>query len=506
MAGLTVRDLVEMPHLQLEVLAGATGLDHAVTWAHASDLDTPWEWMTGSELLMKNGRTLPPGARDQVGLLREAAAVGIAGLVLGLDPSTPELQTEAIDTANALNFPLVMAAYSASFAAIGRVVADGNADFQGRRIARTERVYGLLQRSLALPDRSRVLRQLRFHLHCELAVLDAETGAAVLDGGDEPPEELRRAMVAAIAERGGALPGVVHLDAAGSRAQVVVVPDVDPTVLLTYNFAVGAPDSSLLQHVVIAVAVLLAQQGIEREQQRRVGAELFTNLIDLRLSEEELTQQLGHLDLSLEKCAITAVAGCSAPGERNLHLSLERHGVPGLLLRRGGLFYALHAPEPKALQLIQRRLGPSARLGVSDLIVGPDRAGTALREANWALRDASSNPSGLARYGETTLLSLLRDTDEARVVVERVLGSLIAYDEQHGTKLLETLETFLRHDRSWKAAAAAVGVHRQTLVYRLRRVEQITGRGVLTTAHLAELWLALRARELLSGNVSQDGV
>jgi purine catabolism regulator len=44
------------------------------------------------------------------------------------------------------------------------------------------------------------------------------------------------------------------------------------------------------------------------------------------------------------------------------------------------------------------------------------------------------------------------------------------------------------------------------VVYRLRRVEQITGRGVMTTAHLAELWLALRARELLSGNVAQDVV
>ena len=104
----------------------------------------------------------------------------------------------------------------------------------------------------------------------------------------------------------------------------------------------------------------------------------------------------------------------------------------------------------------------------------------------------------MSRYADATLLSVLRDADEAQLVVDRVLGGLLAYDAAHGTDLTDTLDTFLRLDKSWKSTADAVGVHRQTIAYRLRRIEEITGRNVATTAHTAELWLALRARDLVT--------
>jgi purine catabolism regulator len=42
-------------------------------------------------------------------------------------------------------------------------------------------------------------------------------------------------------------------------------------------------------------------------------------------------------------------------------------------------------------------------------------------------------------------------------------------------------------------------VHKQTVLYRMRRVEQLTGRVLAETADLAELWVALQARSLLTG-------
>jgi purine catabolism regulator len=43
-------------------------------------------------------------------------------------------------------------------------------------------------------------------------------------------------------------------------------------------------------------------------------------------------------------------------------------------------------------------------------------------------------------------------------------------------------------------------VHRQTVFYRMERVEQITGRTLAETADIAELWLALSAHEVLTGS------
>ncbi|MCG4788270.1 helix-turn-helix domain-containing protein, partial [Roseburia faecis] len=65
--------------------------------------------------------------------------------------------------------------------------------------------------------------------------------------------------------------------------------------------------------------------------------------------------------------------------------------------------------------------------------------------------------------------------DEAERTFRNVLGPLADYDSQQNTQLLHTLQVFLQHNRSWLAAAAQLHVHKQTLVYRMRRIEEITG-------------------------------
>jgi purine catabolism regulator len=49
-----------------------------------------------------------------------------------------------------------------------------------------------------------------------------------------------------------------------------------------------------------------------------------------------------------------------------------------------------------------------------------------------------------------------------------------------------------------------VGVHKQTLVYRMRRVEELTGRRLDRTEDVAELWLALRARDATTGTAHEN--
>jgi PucR family transcriptional regulator, purine catabolism regulatory protein len=94
---------------------------------------------------------------------------------------------------------------------------------------------------------------------------------------------------------------------------------------------------------------------------------------------------------------------------------------------------------------------------------------------------------------------LPRSVTEAQVLVSRILGPLLAHDAMHGTDYVDTLRAMLRHNRSWQLAAAERHIHKQTLAYRIRKIEQLTGRGLAKTEHLAEWWFALRAHDLLTG-------
>ena len=68
---------------------------------------------------------------------------------------------------------------------------------------------------------------------------------------------------------------------------------------------------------------------------------------------------------------------------------------------------------------------------------------------------------------------------------------------EYGGELIRSLEAFLEHNGQWEKAASDLFCHRHTLRYRIRRVEQLTGRDLGTARDRIEFWLALRARELV---------
>jgi len=75
---------------------------------------------------------------------------------------------------------------------------------------------------------------------------------------------------------------------------------------------------------------------------------------------------------------------------------------------------------------------------------------------------------------------------------ERLLDPLLAYDERHRAELLPTLREFLACSGSWNACAATMYVHVNTVRYRIRRIEELTGRDLSRLDDQVDFFLALR--------------
>ncbi|MFE2046494.1 PucR family transcriptional regulator ligand-binding domain-containing protein, partial [Streptomyces sp. NPDC059477] len=116
----TIHTVLDLPHLRLSLFAGAAGLGRTVSWAHASDLDSPWDWMAGGELLMRNGCTLPAGGGAQAALIERCAVAGASGILIGEDPDTPALTGDLAAAADRHGLAVLTAAYSVSFVAVAR--------------------------------------------------------------------------------------------------------------------------------------------------------------------------------------------------------------------------------------------------------------------------------------------------------------------------------------------------------------------------------------------------
>lgn len=107
-------------------------------------------------------------------------------------------------------------------------------------------------------------------------------------------------------------------------------------------------------------------------------------------------------------------------------------------------------------------------------------------------------PSARARLttsAESGLVALLRaDPAALRDWVRAVLGDLATDDEPHA-RLRETAAVFLAHQGSHTAAAAELLLHRNTVLYRVRRAEAARGRPL--SERRLDVEVALRACRLL---------
>lgn len=104
----------------------------------------------------------------------------------------------------------------------------------------------------------------------------------------------------------------------------------------------------------------------------------------------------------------------------------------------------------------------------------------------WLTYDELGSPTQLLRMQNPTLL---------RSMAAALLQPIIDHDATRGSQLLETLRVFLDHGNRWQETADVLKIHINTLRYRLRRVEDLTGRVLASTPDRVDLFLALSALE-----------
>jgi purine catabolism regulator len=99
--------------------------------------------------------------------------------------------------------------------------------------------------------------------------------------------------------------------------------------------------------------------------------------------------------------------------------------------------------------------------------------------------------------GSFQLLLSLQDDEALRLFCDSILGPIEASEGHYGGELMRSLEAFIEENGQWERAARRLYCHRHTLRYRIRRVEELTGRNLGSARDRIEFWLALRGRELV---------
>jgi purine catabolism regulator len=503
---ITVAELVAVPFLNIRFHAGAAGGARLVTWAHTSDLPNATDWLAPGDLLMSNGLNLPEPAEEQVSFLSELESAGLSGFAVGDDMHAPPLAPEFLERAETLEFPVLAIPRDVPFVAVSKAVATANSDEEHKRLVQTMQLYEALRGAVSTGrSGATLLLELGRQLDCRLLLLDAVTALPVLAAEPEPPAGLADRLVDELRGRRGKFPAVLRVECNGTSAFALHVPTRRPTALVALHDSERTPDLALLQHAANIAALEVERITTERDLGLRLGSELLAAMLKRGIEPASAAQQLAEHGIAPESAVLVAFRPtASAANQRNLHHELVQRELPHLILWSTQRCLAAIPDSDQAHAALQNALGPEVALGVSDPLRRADRAPDAGREARWAETAANKLARPVVRYGEATPLFLPRTLGEAEIAAERVLGPILAYDEAHGTDLMHSLDVFLDEDRSWQRSAELLHVHKQTLVYRMHRVEDLTGRDLRKTAEIVELWMALRALEFSRGELFPD--
>jgi purine catabolism regulator len=80
---ITVQDILEIPELNLKLLAGGKSTSNPVRWVHITEVPDPTKWLKGGELLLTTGYSFVGDEEQQVSQIKRLIDHNISGLGFG---------------------------------------------------------------------------------------------------------------------------------------------------------------------------------------------------------------------------------------------------------------------------------------------------------------------------------------------------------------------------------------------------------------------------------------
>lgn len=478
---ITVDGLVAVPSLGLKYLAGSRGGFRPVTWAHACDLPDPWRWFKVGDLVMTTGGGLPAGPDEQARWITQLIDSRVSGLVVALEPSAPDVTPELLETADGRDFPVLSASFDLKFVTLARTIIESAVETERERLATIKRLYDVYWQSL----------HARGTFDARISALEGSIGWALEVRDLDVGETLARGREAARRQS-------AHPKEADDEVTQVPIPGAVNVALVVYPGRRPVQDRPLLQHLGGLIALELEHHAVQRDHLRASGQDLLLGLLDDTIDLSAVWPELRHRGMAAAVAVVCWKAPDGAPlHHENIHHDVRLQHCAPLLAYRSSMLLGVVPDDSELLSSLTAKLAERCAVGLSTPLAASTRVSEAARQAQLAVARAHEAGMPLVRYGTDQCDSgfLPRSVEDTRQLVRRILGPLITYDRAHDGDLITSLRTFLANDGGWQRSSDDLGIHRQTLVYRLRKVEQLTGLKPTSTRGSAMQWLALQAAD-----------
>ncbi len=544
---ITVRDILSfaLPP-RSTVAAGAAGLGREVTWATRLRATLPaFGHVAGGEIVI-----LDPSVLEMIdenltlaGAIRQLSAFGVS--VIATSGHSDEVARAAADAAN---LPLIELPPDTDLGSLersaARTIAERRRELQqkgqesgrqlmdmaiaGDSIAQLAEELGILS-GRAVQVESSDGQVLAWHPDVD-ETLDERQAQPVL----QPSQMAVNGWLRSVGSSSSAEPPVHGWVDSNGWTRLVAPVTGRHGLLGSVNMLIPTQDERpedtiLLSRAAAASAVTMAQELATHAARREVELNVLDELLDGALrSEIALAQQAERLGHNLDQTFVAMVArpdthqgsatrsrearvAALEAGARNFVGQLNQPDVlwrvrnanveivvPGAVIR--------NAPDlPAKLQTaLTQSLSSQSPADAVSVGIGRYADGMqGIRRSHQDARQALVLGRRLHGIGHITdyddlgiyrLILAAENLPELRTFHDESLGALVEYDRIHNSNLVETLEAWFAANCSPKEASSLLQVHRNTVLYRLERIADITGENLDDPDVRLRLHLALYVR------------
>lgn len=516
---LTVRDALHMPAFEdARVVAGHGGLDNEIRWVHIVDIpDADYEWGRRGVLLLTAGFGMREDEERQAALIPKLVEQGFAGMVISIGyyfQSTPEVMLEV---ANDAGFPIVEVPRDVLFIDITEEIFERIVNLQyallqqaghihekltslvlegGDLTDLAETLAGLIDRSITIEDPSFNVLAASQHGPVD------EARERSVSHGRTTPEVAHRLLSSGIytALREQMEPMRVQpMPELGMEMERIVAPIIVDRDIHGYIWIIsgGRPltdlDELAVDHGATVAALIMLKEEAVHEAEAALRGDFLEQLLRDEKDETILTEQARQLGYRLEKSHQVLFVHDSpeAGGDERPLLDavdewLRRQEHRALLAWRDeGLVIVVESAsigtgKEIAAGLVDAISHPVRRLliGVGGVAERGDDVLTSYNEAREAARISATmnRDEGAFSFEELGLLHWLYNVPasvRAHNVYLQHVQTLASYDAEHDSDLVNSLEAYLDAGGSLVDAANTLYIHRNTLLYRVERIETL---------------------------------
>lgn len=548
--GITVEDMLKLEVMEdCKIVAGFKGIRNTISKVNIMADPDIIDWVQEGEFLLTTAYSFKKDdAEEQKRLIKECSRKKLAGIGIKIYPYLDSLPEEVINLADHLDFPIIDIYYSIPLSNIMTEALKEIFNKQASLLERIEKVHEEYMNAMLEGNGIGELALIVFENIKNPVYLSLDfcnENVEIFDGVDEDTIEFFRKDIKKFYEPISTRSSLKRLEESkvlinGKYIKRMIMPIIvkDNIYGHIFTWAINTPlggfDLSILESASTAIALGVLQELSVKEVEIRYRSEFFEDLISTDLKRKKKALERAHFfNLNYNDIYIIEVMSFKFilnKGEEffvdyvqdyvnkvvsiieDIISNLELHGIvaskmSGIQILLG--FEKQGTVEDKLKEfnnLLEQEL--SKKFENMEFKIGVGRAYKGLEDVNKSFSDALKTirtgkvltDKRVLTYDELGIFKILCQdflTEELEDFYNGTLKPLADYDEKKSTELVKTLESYYEHNGNLKKMSDALYTHYNTILYRINRINEITGMNLDDPNDRLNLEIALKIKELL---------